>query len=186
MFPQHTLESAPEASKETLKAIEKSYGFMPNLALILAGAPTALNGYISLMGTFTGKDTGLNAVEQQVVLLAASVENGCDYCTAAHGTVANMAGLAGDEVRAVQRGDALSDSKLEALRQFTVAVVEKRGWATEADINAFTGAGYTDAHIMEVVIGVAIKTITNYVNHMAKPVLNDQFAAFAVTKAAAE
>ncbi len=186
MFPTHSIDSAPAGSKDTLAMIEKNYGFLPNLAGKLAEAPTALNGFVTLAGIFSGKDTTLSALEQQIVLVAASAENGCDYCTAAHGMLAHNAGLSRDDVSAVQGGGRLSDPKQEALRAFTTLVVEKRGWASEDDIQAFLEAGYTQAQVLEVVIGVAVKTITNYVNHMTKPELNAQFAAFAVTRKAAE
>jgi len=100
--------------------------------------------------------------------------------------LAHNAGLSHDDVSAVQSGGKLSDPRQEALRAFTTLVVEKRSWASEADIQVFLEAGYTKAQVLEVVIGVAVKTITNYVNHMTKPELNVQFAAFAVTRKAAE
>lgn len=186
MFPQHTIDTAPAGSKDTLMAIQKGYGFLPNLALILAGSPSVLNGYIGLMSAFTGGDTSLTPVEQQIVLLAASVENGCDYCSAAHGMVANKTGLGRDEVLAVQNGQPLGEARLEALRVFTVKTVQKRGWLDTADVAAFTDAGFNDVAIMEVITGVAIKVITNYVNHLAKPDLNAEFADFAVPQKAAE
>lgn len=186
MFPTHTIDSAPEGSKETLTAVEKAFGFLPNLAGKLAEAPTALDGYITLSGIFTGPKASLSPVEQQVVLLATSAENGCTYCGAAHGLMAHGAGLSRDDVRAVQAGQKISDSKLEALRAFATAVVEDRGWVKEADMEAFLNAGYTHAQVLEVIVGVAVKTITNYTNHIVRPALDDQFADFAVAEQAAE
>ncbi|SDD86000.1 carboxymuconolactone decarboxylase family protein [Kordiimonas lacus] len=186
MFPTHSIDSAPAGSKETLAAIEKGYGFLPNLAGKLAEAPTALKGFVSLAGIFSGNDTTLSPLEQQIVLVATSAENGCDYCTAAHGMLAHKSGLGRDDVSAAQSGLPLSDPKQEALRAFTTIIVEKRGWAGEDEIQSFLDAGYTRAQVLEVVIGVAVKTITNYVNHMTKPELNVQFADYAVTRQAAE
>jgi len=186
MFPIHTLDSAPDASKPSLEALNKKYGFIPNLAGVLADAPTALNGYVTLSGIFAGRDTSLTAKEQQLVLLAASAANGCDYCRAAHGTVGHMAGLSREDVLAVQQGKPVSDAKLEALRVFATLLLEKRGWADDAEVQAFVNAGYSQAAVLEVITGLAIKTISNYVNHIAEPALDDQFAGFVVEKQAAE
>ncbi len=179
MFPTHTPGTAPKASKPILEGISKKYGFTPNLSATLAEAPTALNGYVTLSGIFASKDNSLSAVEQQIVLLAASAANGCDYCRAAHGTIASTTGLAREDIVAIQHGRPVSDTRQEALRLFTTLLLEKRGWAEEADVQALLDAGFTRAAVLEVITGLAVKTISNYVNHIAKPDLDEQFAGFA-------
>jgi hypothetical protein len=69
----------------------------------------------------------------------------------------------------------LKDAKLEALRVFVIAMMKKMGRADERDLSAFYKAGYTKAHVMEVILGLSLNTIGNYVNHIASPELDKAF-----------
>lgn len=166
--------SAPAASRGSLEAARKKFGFVPNLLGVLAEAPAALEGYMAVAGSF--EKSSLNRVEQQVVLLSTSVENRCHYCVAAHTAVAKMVGAPDDLVRGLREEGGISDRKLRALRDFTRRVVATRGWVTDEDKKAFAGAGYTKAQMLEVVVGVTQKTLSNYTNHIAHTPLDDAFA----------
>lgn len=177
-FTLHTQETAPAGSRETLGKIVASYGFLPNLAAAIAESPAALNGLVGLIGAFDAPAMSLSPVERQVVLLAVSVRNTCEYCTAAHGMLAHMNGLDRAEIDRLQRGEPLADARLQALRGFVEAVVDRRGRMGERELEIFLAAGFTKAQVLEVIMGVALKTLTNYVNHIARPPVNEQFAAF--------
>ncbi len=185
-FQIHDLNTAPVGSREMLSKIAQSYGFLPNLAGVFAESPAALNGLLGAISAFDAKEMTLSPVERQVVLLAVSVKNRCEYCAAAHSMLANKIGLDRKEVENLQLGGRLSDSRLEALRHFTEAVLDSRGWAPEAELEKFLNAGFTKAQILEVIFGVALKTFTNYANHIAKPPVNEQFAGFLPNWANAE
>lgn len=177
-FPIHTTETAPEAARQTLAAIQKNYGFLPNLAGAFATSPPVLSALLGLISAFDHAEMTLSALERQVVLLAASAKNGCEYCMSAHGMLAHKAGLSKEDVRRLQRGLPLPDGRLQALRQLVDDVVEQRGWVAPGKLHTFAAAGYTEAQVLEVVLGVALKTLTNYVNHIAKPPVNAEFAAY--------
>ena len=98
-FTIHTVESAPDGSRETLAKAQDRYGFIPNLLGVLAAAPAAVNGYVTLSGIFA--ESSLTPVEQQVMLLSVSFENGCDYCVAAHSGAARLARVSEDVVTAL-------------------------------------------------------------------------------------
>lgn len=176
-FPIHTPEDAPEASRAGLEGAQKKMGMVPNLLGILAGAPAALASYQNLSAAFGS--SSFTPTEQQVVLIATSVENDCRYCVAAHTTMSKMAKVPEDVLTALRNGTPLADAKLEALRQFTLAVVTKRGWVDADDLAAFTAAGYGSAQVLEVITGVTLKTLTNYVNHVAETPLDAPFQAAA-------
>lgn len=176
-FTIHTVDSAPEGSKEVLQGARKRYGFVPNLMGVLAEAPTAVQAYAMLSDTFASGS--LSPVEQQVVTLAVSHMNGCTYCMGAHSAVAKLAGLPDIEIEALRDCRPLSDPKLEGLRKFTRTLVEKRGWASPEAVAEFLGAGYMKAQVLEVIVGVAFKTLSNYTNHLADTPLDKQFSAFA-------
>lgn len=172
-FKIHTTETAPEDSKEILAGAQKSLGFIPNLYGIMAEAPFALKAYNGLSDNFD--KSSFTATEKQIVLLATSYVNGCNYCMAVHSTVAQMYKVSQDVIDALRNNKPIADPKLEALRKFTNAIVEKRGWVSDKEINEFISAGYSKAQVLEVVVGVTQKTLSNYINHIVKTPLDAAF-----------
>lgn len=126
LFEVHTIESAPEQSRATLEQAKKSMGMVPNLYGVLSESPAAVEAYSAVNKAFSS--ASLSPVEQQVVLLTVAVENGCTYCVAAHSMLAHKQGVAGHVVEAIRDETIVDDAKLDALRQFTIDVVKKRGW----------------------------------------------------------
>ena len=176
----YTKDAAPEGSKELLTQVEKAYKFIPHLMGALAESSPVLESYIQL-GDQLSK-TSLSPKEVQVLYLAINFENECHYCMAAHSTVANMVGLPEHITQALRTGDQLDDPKLNALATFTRKVVQDRGWVKEEDVQEFLNAGYTQANIYDVILGVAHKTISNYVNHIFKTPVDDAFKPQAWSK----
>lgn len=181
-YPVHTLETAPEAARDTLAGAKKAYGFVPNLLGVMAAAPALVKAYTTLSRIFD--ETSFSPAERQVVLLTVSLENGCEYCVAAHSVIAGMQKVPGDVVEAIRNDRPIADPKLEALRRFSAAVVEMRGWPSEGDTKAFLNAGYAKAQVLEVILGVGMKTLSNYTNHVAETPLDAAFAHAAWSKAA--
>ncbi len=173
-FDVHTRDTSSAKSAELLLNAEKVLGFIPNLVGILAESPAALNGYLTLGQIFD--ESSFSPTERQVVILATSRFNECRYCVAAHSVVADLQEVPADVIEAIRNDQPIADSKLEALRTFTTDVVENRGWVTEDDTAAFLAAGYSKAHMLEVILGISFKTLSNYVNHIADTPLDDAFA----------
>lgn len=174
-FTVHTVESAPDASKAILASAEKSLGFVPNLYANMAESPAVLAAYTTLAGNF--EKSSFNATEQQVVLLTVSVVNGCEFCVAAHSVIAkNMLNVEANIVNSVRNREAIEDGKLEALANFTRTVVNDRGWVSDDATNTFLAAGYSKAQALEVVLGVTLKTLSNYSNHLTGTETNAEFA----------
>lgn len=176
-FPIHTIESSPEASQPLLAGAQKKYGFVPNLMGVMATAPATLKSYLTLAGTLS--ETSFTPVEEQVIALTVSRVNACTYCMGAHSGIAKMVGMSDENLEALRGGSVLPDARLQAIATFTETVVTKRGWATEADQEEFVAAGFSQQQILEVLVGVAMKTLSNYTNHLADTPLDPQFAAFA-------
>lgn len=176
-FTPQTLESADAEGREILEQVQGKYGFVPNLIGNMVHAPATAKAYIAL-GELVAQ-TSFDATEQQVILLAVSRYNECDYCMGAHSAISAMQKVPADVVESIRTDQPISDTKLEALRAFTAAVVEQRGLLSEAQTGSFLEAGYNQAQILEVVLGVAMKTISNYTNHIANTELDPAFADFA-------
>ena len=172
-FPVHSSETAPEASKPILAATQKKFGFVPNLIRVLAEAPVAAEAYTTLMDIF--ESSSLSDAEKQTVLLSVSFVNECEYCMAAHSTVAAMKNVPAEIIEALRSGTMLPDPKLDALAVLTRSIIETRGWPTAAAKEAFFGAGYGTAEYLEVIVGVTVKTLSNYVNHAADTPLDSAF-----------
>ena len=173
-FTVHTAETAPGESRLLLEGIARTFGFVPNLFGVFAESPAALRGGLAIYEAFTR--SSLSRVEQQIVMLAASEANDCSYCVAAHSTLAkDFLKVEPAVVDAVRARNPIADARLEALAVFTRQVVEQRGWLAEVQVAAFITAGYTAAQVLEVLLGVGMKTFNNYVDHVAHTPLNEQF-----------
>lgn len=170
----HTVHTAPSGATQALLDTQKAYGFVPNLMGVMAEAPALLKAYRSVVGLFD--ETSLTPTERQVVLLAVSEENGCGYCVAAHTVIAGMQHVSAEVVNAIRAGAPIADPKLEALRRLTADVVAQRGWPSADVMAAFLDAGYTHTQVLEVVLGVGVKTLSNYTNHIAHTPLDTAFA----------
>ncbi len=172
-FIVHTVETAPEASRPLLEQTERRLGFVPNLTGELAASPAAVEGYLALSAAFA--KSSLTPLEREIVLVAVSVEDRCHYCTAAHTTSAEWQELDLEAIEAVRDGRPIADPKLEALRLFTVKIVRARGWLADAELRAFTAAGFSQPAILEILMGVGLKTFSNYVNHVTETPLDEAF-----------
>ncbi len=173
-FNVHTKETAPAESAELLANAEKAYGFIPNLLGVFAESPTTLKAYMTIAKIF--EESSFSPTERLVVILTTSQINNCRYCVAAHSAAAGMQKIKADVIEAIRNGLPIADDKLQALRTFTATVIEKQGWATADDIALFQAAGFSKAQVFEVILGVAFKTISNYVSHIADTPLDDAFA----------
>lgn len=179
-YTTHTEETAPDAARPFLAGAKKKFGFVPNLLGTMASAPALLKGYLTMAEIFDG--TSLTPTERQIVLLSTSRSNGCAYCMAAHTVIAGMQQVPNDVVTAVRDNTPIGDAKLDALRVFAMDVVERRGHPSEETLNRFLSAGYTQAQILEVVLGIGFKTLSNYTNHIAHTPLDPAFASAAWTE----
>lgn len=183
-FTQHTKETAPEASVPVLENVEQNYGFIPNIYDIMAESPAAITAYTQVTKTLQ-EHAALTPQEQQIVMIAVSRENGCGYCVAAHSMVAGMAEVPEETVAALREGRPLDDAKPAALVAFAQSVLEHRGWVPEEDRQAFLDAGYTKRHALDVLTVLALKTLSNYTNHLADTPLDEAFSEHAWSAEAA-
>lgn len=175
-FQVHTIDSAPDKSKPQLEASQKAFSFIPNLHAVLAESPVALETYKTLTGLFS--KSSLSTEERHIVWLTINVENKCHYCIPAHSMLATMDKVSGEYIQAIRNKERLGNEKLDALRDFTISVVQKRGQVSSEEVTAFLNAGFTKENILDVLVGVAHKTISNYTNHLADTPVDQAFASF--------
>jgi AhpD family alkylhydroperoxidase len=152
-------------SGETLAALERNIGFIPNLAAAIGASPTAIKGFVGLQTALRG--SRLSGLEREIVGVTVSRFNDCQYSLAAHTKFARMNG--GDDalVAALVAGEPLADERQEALRAFTVALLEQRGHVTpelEPEL------------ALEVVAQVAYTTFANYAADVSGAAIDAAFA----------
>lgn len=176
-FTQHDTTTAPLPSQALLRSAQNAYGFIPNLFASMAESPALLEGYMNLYGIFN--KTALSEMERQVIMMTANRLHGCNYCMAAHTAIALGSKVNADVVQALREGTSLPDLKLEALRQFTIVVLESRGWPNSASLDALFSVGYTRETVLEVILGVSLKVMSNYTNHIAQTPLDAVFQGYA-------
>ena len=176
-FNIHTVDTAPAGSEELLKSVKKKIGFIPNVFATIAESPEALHGFVTLNGAFG--ESSLSPEEQQIVLLATSTENNCVYCVAGHTAFAHQMHMAERHIEEMRNMNPLEDEKLQALNNIVREMVKHRGRVSEEDIRNFLAVGYTRQKFFEVIIGVCVKTFSNYVSIGLELDLDEEFKAFA-------
>ncbi len=171
----HSEDSAPHGSQATLAEVVQAYGMIPNVYGKMAGSPALVQGYWSL--TKLLQTTTLSGEEQLVVALTVSAANRCAYCVGAHSAVNDAREVPGQVTDAIRDGVPIDDARLQALRSFTEAVVTEKGWVPEPAIQTFLAAGFQTENVLEVLLVVGLKTMSNYLNHMAGTELDDGFTS---------
>jgi uncharacterized peroxidase-related enzyme len=162
-IPVHTLESAPEASRDTLKALEARIGKVLNIYGEMAHAPAVLNAYAAI-NQVINEHSSLDAATREAIALAVGAVNDCGYCQAAHTVVGRAAGLEADQMIEIRRG-AVSDPRLGAL----IAVVREAatgvGEVSDATWQAALDAGWTDRELTDAFASIVANLFTNFFNH---------------------
>jgi len=174
--PQLTAETAEGKTKDLLEGARKKLGFLPNMYGYMGHVPELLEAYLTAYAGFR-EGAGFTPPEQEVVFLAISLANGCDYCAAAHSMIAEkVSKVPADSLSALREGRTLPDAKLDALAVFTRAMVDSRGAPTKGQVEAFLAAGYTERHVFGIMLGIGVKTYSNYTNHMTGTEIDAAFA----------
>ena len=172
--------SAEGKSKEILDIALKQVGFIPNMYANMANAPGVLSTYLHGYALFRS-ESGLMPAEQEVVFLAVSQVNGCNYCTAAHSMIAEkMSGVPADVLQAIRAQTNIPDAKLATLYSTTVAMVKSHGQPSLETVKTFLDAGYKETDLMYIVLAIAVKTLSNFSNHLFATPVDDRFAAYKV------
>lgn len=179
-FTRHTVETAPENSKKILEGAQKTMGVVPGLYSVMAESPEILKAYTQLHQAFNA--TSFDAEELTVVWQTINVEHECHYCVPAHTGIAHSMKVNPELTEALRNQQAMPTAKLQALHDFTLAVVRQRGDVTEEQMEAFFKAGYGHKQVLEVILGLSQKVISNYVNHVAKTPVDPMFEQFAWSK----
>lgn len=175
-FTLHDKDSAPADSQALLDNSVAAFGMIPNLHAVMAEAPTLLEGYQQLHELF--QQSSFDADEMTVIWQTINVEHNCHYCIPAHTAIAHMMQVDSALIDALRAGTEMPTEKLQALHRTTLALVRNRGRLNEAELTRFYDAGYQNRQLLEVVLGIAQKTMSNYANHLARTPVDEPFQKY--------
>jgi uncharacterized peroxidase-related enzyme len=163
-FTVPTKSEVSEANRNIFDNLQKGLGFIPNLYAYFAKSETALADYLALQN----RKSTLKAKEREVINLVTSQVNGCRYCQSAHTVISKMNGFSEEQILEIRTGAASFDNKLDALAKFTRSVVENRGRATDESKESFFAAGYSEINLIDVIIVIGDKIISNYLHNLTE------------------
>ncbi|QDV69153.1 Alkyl hydroperoxide reductase AhpD [Rosistilla carotiformis] len=157
----------PDQAEGPLKGIyddlTAKMGKVVNIFQGMGNSPAALNAYLSMSDALAQGE--LAPAEREIIYLAVSEQNGCQYCVSAHSMLAKKVGVANDEILAARQFQS-GDKKHEALLTFIRRVIASRGLVSDAELQAVQSAGYTDGQIAEAVGYIGLATFSNLFNHV--------------------
>jgi uncharacterized peroxidase-related enzyme len=175
-LPPQTIEHAEPKARAVLERAKAQVGFVPNMFGGMANSPGLLATYLDGYQRFR-EDSGLTPVEQEVVFLTISRGNGCEYCVAAHSVLADtMSKVPAAVTDAIRGGHPIPDAQLAALSTFTEVLRSTRGLPSAAEVRTFLAAGFEEKHVLEIILALAVKTLSNYANHLFHPQVDAMFA----------
>jgi len=175
-FTLYTPGNAPELAKPLLAKSVAAFGMVPNAHAVMAEAPTLLEGYQVLHELF--QKTSFNAEELTVVWQSINVEHNCHYCVPAHSAIAAAMKIDQGIVDALVNQTPLASPKLEVLRETTLAMTRERGVVNETQIEKFFAAGYGRQQLLEIIVGLSQKVMSNYANHLADTPVDEPFKKY--------
>jgi AhpD family alkylhydroperoxidase len=180
VFVDHTAETAPEAAR-TLAATEQRLGYLPAAVARLAEAPLLLDGFFKLSAMFEA--TSLDRLARETLIMTIATRNGCHVCVAMHTATLRRIGADPALVAALRAGEPLPDRRLQAVRDFTTAVLDTAGDVPDAALEAFTAAGFTTRQALEVVLGIGTYTMSTLANRLTRAPLDEPMRQYAVAPA---
>ena len=156
-------------TKQLFDAVQSKLGLVPNLVRVLGNAPAALEGYLGLSGALAGGS--LSAKIREQIALTVAESNLCGYCLSAHTFLGGKVGLTAEDIAGARRANATAD-KTDGILKLARSIVVQRGEVSDADFSKARAAGLTDGDIVETVANVAVNILTNYLNHVARTVVD--------------
>ena len=179
-FTIHDIDSAPEESKPLLKKSVEAFGMVPNLHGVMAESAPVLEAYQRLHEL--AQKTAFDKEQLTVVWQSINVEHSCHYCVPAHTMIAGAMKVAPEISEALRNETELPTKQLNVLRETTLAIVRNRGVLKDSDLEPFYEAGFSRQHLLEIILVLSQKVMSNYINHFAETPVDEPFAKFEWSK----
>ncbi len=176
-FTDHTIESAPPASRRSMTATRNHLGYLPAATARWAASPQLLDGFGRLSGLF--ESCTLDPVAREVMVMTIATRNGCHLCVAMHTARLTALRAGPDLISALRSAGPVADERLEAIRAFTLRLLDTAGQVGDEAMRAFLASGYTRQNALEVVLGIGTYTMSTLANRLTGAPVDEQLSAFA-------
>ena len=177
VFTEYTIESAPAGARRSMTATRDHLGYLPAGLARIAASPHLLDGFLKLSAIF--ENSTLDPVAREVVVMTMATRNGCHICVAMHTARLTALGASAELIAALRDADPLADERLDAVRVFTLRVLDTAGDVGDQALRAFLARGYTTQNALEVVLGIGTYTMSTLANRLTGAPVDDQLAAYA-------
>jgi AhpD family alkylhydroperoxidase len=177
VFTEHTVESAPPSARRAMTATASRLGYLPSAIARMAASPDLLDGFLTLSAMF--ERTTLDPIARETLIMTMAARNGCQLCQAMH--TARLTALDADAalIAALRSGEPLADPRLDAIRVFTLLVLDTAGDVGEAALQSFLAQGYTARNALEVVLGIGAYTTSTLANRLTGAPVDEPLRQFA-------
>ena len=168
-FPVPSLADLPEDIRETIVAVQEKAGFIPNVFLALAHRPDEFRAFFAYHDALMERDSGLSKAEMEMIVVATSNGNQCQYCVVAHGAILRIRAkdpLVADQVAVNYRKADISDRQ-KAMLDFAMKVSNNSAAVGDADFETLRGHGFNDEDIWDI---AAITAFFGLSNRMANSI----------------
>ena len=176
-FPDHSIESAPAAAKRSMTAVRDHWGYLPSGAARMATSPHALDGFLKMNAIF--ESSTLEPLAREVLIMTMATRNGCHLCVAIHTQRLTTMGADPDLIASLRSSAPLTDKHLDAVRVFTLRVLETTGDVGDDALKAFLAQGYTERNALEVVLGIGAYTMSTLANRLTGAPIDEPLREFA-------
>lgn len=175
-FPNHTLDSAPEAARPTMEAINRQFGFLPAAVARMATSPELLRGFTTMNRLF--ESTTLEPLARETMIMTVATRHGCHVCVAMHTAALKRLQASDVVIAALRERQPVDQPELEAVRRFTLALMDGSGAVTDGELQAFLASGYTRRQALELVLGLGTYTLSTLANRLTDAPVDEAFAPF--------
>jgi uncharacterized peroxidase-related enzyme len=178
-FPVPRLEDLAPDIRARIEAVAERSGFVPNVFLVLAHRPEEFRAFFAYHDAQMERNSGLTKGERELIVVATSAANDCQYCVIAHGAIARIRmkdPLIADQVAVNHRKADLS-ARQKAMLEFALRVATRSGEIVDADVDALRAHGFSDEDIWDIGAIAAFFALSNRMANLTNMRPNDEFYA---------
>ncbi len=177
VFTEYTAETAPPAARRILAATEAHLGYLPAGMARMVASPQLADAFLKLTAIFDS--TTLEPLARETLVMTVATRNRCHICVAMHTAALTALGAGPELIAALRDGRPLPDERLDAIRVFTLRVLDTAGNVGEPALRDFLARGYTTENALEIVLGIGTYTMSTLAHRLTGAPVDGQMAAHA-------
>jgi uncharacterized peroxidase-related enzyme len=176
-FPAPAIDTLPEDIRARLLAVQEKSGFIPNVFLTMAYRPDEFRAFFAYHDALMDKEGGLTKAEREMIVVATSAANNCEYCVIAHGAILRIRAknpLIADQI-AVNYRKAGITPRQRAMLDFAIKVCTEAHLISDNDFTALANCGFSDDDIWDIGAIAALFALSNRMAHLTGMRANEEF-----------